>query len=105
MKFPLIIISFTMLAMACSNNSTEKNIPQDPVAEGRKIFQSFCVTCHGADGKLALNGAFDLSASVLPVEGRVEVITHGRKLMQPWSGTLTERQIKLVAEYTLQLKK
>jgi mono/diheme cytochrome c family protein len=104
-KIMVVIGGFVLFAVACNNNTTEKTTPPDPLAEGRKIFQNFCVTCHGADGKLALNGASDLSASVLPLEGRVAVITNGRKLMQPWSGTLTERQINLVAAYTLTLKK
>jgi cytochrome c6 len=105
MRYLIIFGCILTLIMACSNNSSEKNTPQDPIVEGRSVFQNFCVTCHGADGKLALNGAFDLSASVLPIEGRIAVITNGRKTMQAWSGTLSERQIKLVAEYTLHLKK
>jgi mono/diheme cytochrome c family protein len=71
--------------------------------DGQAIFRQYCVTCHGADGKLGLNGARDLSASTLTLEERINVITYGRKVMTPFNEVLTPEEIKAVAEYTQKL--
>jgi len=67
------------------------------------IFRKYCVTCHGADGKLGLNGAKDLTLSTLTPEERINVITYGKKVMTPFNEVLTPDEIKAVAEYTQKL--
>ena len=85
--------------------STESTAPPEPEKpDGQKIYRTYCITCHGMDGKLELNGAKDLSISELPVEERIVQITEGKNLMTPFKGVLTEDQIQAVAEYTLTLK-
>jgi cytochrome c6 len=78
-------------------------MPQ-PAPDGMAVFRKYCVTCHGVDGKLGLNGARDLSQSVLSLEDRVTVITQGRKVMTPFGEVLSPEEIKAVAAYTLTLK-
>ena len=78
-------------------------VAADP--DGMAIFRQYCVVCHGADGKLGLNGAKDLTASVLTMEERINVIANGRKLMTPFNEILSADEIKAVAEYTQTLKK
>lgn len=73
--------------------------------EGMAVFRQNCVTCHGADGSLGLNGAKDLSKSVLPLEERINIITHGKNLMTPFGTVLRAEEIQAAAEYTLTLKK
>lgn len=73
--------------------------------DGLTVFRQKCVTCHGADGTLGLNGAKDLSKSMLPVEERVNIITHGKNLMTPFDAVLSPEEIQAVANYTLTLKK
>jgi cytochrome c6 len=70
---------------------------------GSAVFRNNCITCHGADGKLGLNGAKDLTASTLPLDGRIQIITNGRNLMTPFKALLSEAEIKAVAEYSLTL--
>ncbi len=72
--------------------------------DGMAVFRQYCVTCHGADGKLGLNGAKDLTQSTLPLEERLNVITNGRKVMTAFNEVLSPEEIKAVAEYTLTLK-
>jgi mono/diheme cytochrome c family protein len=88
--------------LACRSGDT----PADTKAavDGPKIFRQNCVVCHGADGKLQLNGAKDLSISVLPLEERINQVTNGKNLMTPFKGILSPEEIKAVAEYTLSLK-
>jgi cytochrome c6 len=81
--------------------------PKDAVKQapdGMAVFRKYCVACHGSDGKLGLNGAKDLTQSVLPVEERITVISKGRKLMTPFEEILSPEEIKAVAEYTRTLK-
>ena len=73
------------------------------VPDGMAVFRQYCVACHGADGKLGLNGAKDLGASALTLDERIEVITKGRKLMTPFAEVLTPEEIRAVAEYTQKL--
>lgn len=91
---------FLLILWSCTQRE-ETEAPQ--VMSGQKIYQKNCVICHGADGKLQLNGAKDLSVSVLPLDERINQITNGKNLMTPFKGILSEKEIKAVAEYTLQL--
>jgi mono/diheme cytochrome c family protein len=110
--FPSLIICVTVLfETACG--STEEQINRSAAAaqsasatttpDGAAIFRQYCVTCHGADGKLGLNGAKDLSASILTPEERINIITYGKKIMTPFNEVLTPEEIKAVAEYTQKL--
>lgn len=72
--------------------------------DGMAVFRQYCVTCHGADGKLGLNGAKDLSQSALSLEERITQITNGKNLMTPFRNLLTPAEIKAVAAYTQDLK-
>lgn len=90
-----------------SDNSSASSTPKAAEAEapdGEKIFRTYCITCHGLDGKLALNGAKDLSVSEVPLDERIVQITKGKNLMTPFEGILSEDQIKAVADYTMTLK-
>jgi mono/diheme cytochrome c family protein len=82
------------------NAGTTHTIP-----DGMAVFRKNCVLCHGVDGKLGSNGAKDLSASELPLDGRIQIITNGKNLMTPFKALLSEAEIKAVAEYSLTLKK
>lgn len=73
--------------------------------DGLAVFRKNCVTCHGADGTLGLNGAKDLGQSTLNLEERVNIITNGKKLMTPFGSILSPEEIQAVAEYTQTFKK
>ena len=91
-----ILIFISTLLQAC--NPT----PPTPVGppDGMAIFRKNCVACHGPDGKLGLTGAKDLSASVLPVADRIQIITNGKNVMTPFKALLSEAEIRAVAEYS-----
>lgn len=116
MHFEKILLLFAFLALiSCSSASDEieqraaasrdKHNSDAPAApDGMSIFRKNCVACHGADGKLGLSGAKDLSASELPLDARISIITNGKNLMTPFKALLSEAEIKAVAEYTLTLR-
>lgn len=87
-------------ATAAQSSKNTKNAAVHADPDGMAIFRQYCVTCHGADGKLALNGAKDLTISILTLEERINIITNGKKLMTPFNEILTPEEIKAVAEYT-----
>ena len=77
----------------------------DPTEDAKIIFASKCSSCHGMQGEMELSGAKLLSASVLAVEERIQIIRDGKKTMVSYKEQLTEEQIKALAEYTMTLKK
>jgi cytochrome c6 len=110
-----VTLAFSLLISCGSDGSKEKatEAPKkevaaapvvDNVAAGEKVFRTYCIVCHGIDGALELNGAKDLSKSVIAMEERVAQITNGKGLMTPFKGILSEDQINQVAEYTFTLK-
>ncbi len=74
-------------------------------SDGAAVFRLYCVTCHGADGKLGLNGAGDLSKSALTLEERVAQISIGKNMMPAFEETLSPEEIQAAAQFTLSLKK
>lgn len=101
-------------AFACGNSGNDttqnaaavaKNMDSKLIPDGMAVFRQKCVTCHGADGTLGLNGAKDLTQSTLNLEERVNIITNGKKLMTPFGTVLSKEEIQAVAEFTQTLKK
>jgi mono/diheme cytochrome c family protein len=101
--------SISLLGAACGSAEEQINrraaaaqSPASPAAppDGMAVFRQYCVTCHGADGKLGLSGAKDLAASTLTLEERLNIIANGKKVMTPFNEILTPEEIKAVAAYT-----
>lgn len=117
--FILILIS-SVYIIACQGKksepapadgaSTAATTPATPApgadhAEGKKIFETYCILCHGVDGKLGLNGSKDLTISTITLEERIAQVTNGKGTMTPFKDILTEAEIKAVASYSETLKK
>jgi mono/diheme cytochrome c family protein len=109
--FPRALIFTLTATLALTSCSEEKPAgatvsgskgPSAP--DGMAVFRKYCVACHGADGKLGLNGAKDLSKSQLTLEERIQIITKGKNLMTPFGEILSEAEIKAVADYSVTLK-
>jgi mono/diheme cytochrome c family protein len=84
-------------------------VAAEPVAaaapDGAQIYGTYCVACHGADGK-GNNGLGGNYADVLPGktdEALMASIKNGKTgaigTMPPWGGTLNDEQIKAVLGY------
>lgn len=71
---------------------------------GQLIFKQYCVICHGADGKLGISGAKDLSVSILSKEERIGQVTNGKGLMTPYKDILSAEQIEAVVDYLEELR-
>jgi mono/diheme cytochrome c family protein len=88
------------LTIGCASSSS--NLNNDDV---KKLYKQNCALCHGLKGKLGLNGAKDFALSKLTIKEKVEIITNGKDKMLPFKNSLTEEQIKALAEYTSSFKK
>lgn len=95
---PILFLGFP----SCGNSPAEST---DKSPDGQALYRRHCVTCHGADGSLGLNGAGDLTQSVLSADERVQQIAKGKNLMMPFEGILTLDEITAVAQFTETLKK
>jgi len=73
--------------------------------DAKKIYKSHCAICHGMNGALGVNGAKNLTASVISLEEAVAQIYFGKGLMTPFKGTLSDDEIVAVAKYTETLRK
>jgi len=110
--FVLICFAITIGCGGGDSNGSEKKAAPEKEAKtakadapnGEKIFRTYCITCHGIDGKLGLNDAKDLSVSEVPLEERLLQVTKGKGLMTPFEGILSEEQIKAVVDYTFTFK-
>ena len=73
--------------------------------DGKKIFKLHCSICHGFKGNMMVNGAKDLTKSSISIQEAVAQVYHGKGLMQPYKGILTDAEIIAVSNYTKTLKK
>lgn len=96
-----VFLAIILNGPGCTSGSGRaSNVPD---AQG--LYRKHCVTCHGADGTLGLNGAKDLTQSALPLEERRVQIANGKNMMTPFRDVLSAEEIKAVAEYTMGFKK
>lgn len=85
---------------ACGNLSSQSL----EESEGKQIYKTYCVACHGANGKLKLNEASDLTLSEMTLEERIKNISEGGSMMPAFAEVITEEQIAAVAVYLDELK-
>ncbi len=111
-----IVSSLVFALWSCGDNTPPKETttPKTEVTAkaettpnpdlGKKIYKQYCALCHGADGKLGVNGAGDLTASALPETEVITRIQKGKGLMTPFEEILSETQIKAVADYVIAMR-
>lgn len=101
MRFLSILILVAGFVWACGNNS---NTDAPKAISGSDVYRTRCVTCHGTDGKMGMNGAKDLTSSPLDEEQRMIVVTNGRNLMPAFRDLMSAKEIEAVAKFTMTLK-
>lgn len=105
----LALLSLILLIYSYGISETKsaifkKEITAVTAIDGKKIYEAKCINCHGADGKLSMSGAKDISISVLKPEEKISLITNGKNTMKAYKDVLTSEQIAAVAAYTETLK-
>lgn len=98
------------LMIACGGSDTpsqggsQENTTAQAEHPGKALYKQYCVLCHGADGKLGLNGAVDLTTSELPREEAIDQVTNGKGLMTPFKEIMTEEEIEQVVDYVITMR-
>jgi cytochrome c6 len=99
MRITIVLILLSFFLWACSAPENKKE-----TVSGVEIYKTRCVTCHGTDGKMGMNGAKELPSSPLDATQRIEVVTYGRKIMPGFKELLSKEEIKAVVDFTMTLK-
>ena len=94
-----LLLVITVVIGSCGGGKVPQN---DNIGKG--VYEEYCVTCHGSDGKLALNDAADLTQSIKTKEESVWQVRNGIGMMPPYGSILTDEQIDSVADYVLSLR-
>ena len=105
LKLTPILITLIAVCLACGGGNDAGGSNSADLATGKTVYKTYCVACHGIDGKLNLNGAKDFTQSTLEIAERKTIITNGKGLMTPFKEVLSEEEINAVAAYTMELTK
>jgi mono/diheme cytochrome c family protein len=107
MFFVFFLTSCTSTADEIAQKESEAKNAKTTVAktEGSAVFKKYCVACHGVDGKLALNGAKDITLSKLTTAERTAHISLGKGVMPPFKDVLSAEELQAVVEFTESLTK
>ncbi|MBK7340003.1 MAG: cytochrome c [Saprospiraceae bacterium] len=95
-----ILLSVALIWMSCTQSKRTK----DEFDQGRELYKTYCIKCHGADGNLMSNGAMNLRFSALSLQQKEDVIRYGRNLMSGFTTALDSMEIVLLAKYADSLK-
>lgn len=105
----LIVAAYGLAEMSAAKKAGGKidttTVSGNPIEVGKTVFNNSCVSCHGADGKLGLSGAKDLTITQLTAEQQKELIRHGKNAMPAYGiEVLTDEQVDAVTQYVATLK-
>lgn len=98
-------------ATPSKNSTAQKPATQQPAAQpaqisGASIYTTNCASCHGVMGKgVAQKGPKLNTAEWNDPQKVIPIVTKGKGSMPGFKGTLTEAQIKSVADYVATLSK
>lgn len=102
-KLTILFLGILFLLVACTGTTNKANLSVEEI-DGKEIYNTYCVACHGKNGNLGASGAKNLQESTMSLEERIEIITNGKKIMSPFKHVLEENEIEAVARYIENLK-
>tara|TARA_B100000508_G_scaffold137355_1_gene131538 strand:- start:47843 stop:48187 length:345 start_codon:yes stop_codon:yes gene_type:complete len=87
----LLVVVLSLFVSSCSEQgSTELSSTEDP---GKSVYQKYCSSCHGGNGKLKAGNAADLSVSKISEDSIRKVILYGNnKGMGPYKSIIKEEE-------------
>ena len=122
MRSPFLRILLAAGVLACTSSSSHRGDDERArILDGGNLFQGYCASCHGRDAKgqgpvaamlkvpppdltqiaLRNGGHFDSSKVAAFIDGRVDVIAHGRREMPVWGRIYDDRNENIMSEETL----
>lgn len=115
LSFLMIIGAYGMAEMNKSKIIHPQALPKDVVTDasdpaydmvihGKALYDTQCVSCHGADGTLQMSGAKNLHLSKMTENQIVERINMGKMTMPPYDDFFTNHEKKAISNYILSLQ-
>ena len=98
----LIIMAYGLAEMSRKAKTGPKintSSIQVPIEVGKFVYTNSCVSCHGADGKLGVSGAKNLSLTSLNAAEQKALIMDGKNAMPGYKNAITEAEIDAVILY------
>ncbi|MGB0368496.1 MAG: c-type cytochrome [Flavobacteriales bacterium] len=91
----VLLLLVGAVLLSCGNVSSQSKENE----LGLQTYNTYCVACHGANGKLKLNDASDLELSTMTLEERIENVTKGGSMMPAFAEVISKEEIEAVAKY------
>lgn len=100
--FYIAICATTLLS--CRNSTAETSHKE---ISGEKLYNKYCVVCHGNDGTANIGGAKDLSKTTLSAEEMKDIIKNGSetRLMRAFKDDLNEEELNAIIGHLKTFKK
>lgn len=110
MKSTIAVITLSLSILSCTNSSDKKDndlLNEATKPNGLKIYNRYCVVCHGDEGNAKIGGALDLSISTLSIDDKIKIVTNGseNKHMRAFNDDLSKAEIEAVVNHVETLKK
>jgi mono/diheme cytochrome c family protein len=102
------VFLFSLIAsivVSCSTKNEHSEINQEEEINVKYIFTLKCASCHGADGKLGVSGAKDLSISILSDIELKDIISNGKNGMPSFGSSLSLEEQNEIIKYVKTLRK
>jgi mono/diheme cytochrome c family protein len=106
------IILLVLSAAACSSDATKtqpviasQSSTENPIDNGKVLFEEKCVLCHGADGTAGISNAADLQKSTMDTISIIKTISNGKNAMPAFSEQLGAGEIEQITNYAFTLRK
>ncbi len=101
MKLPVEAMLTPAFALALAASVPRTSANDAATAEGERIYENYCATCHGEQLKNNSAGlTFDLRRLKPDERARfVNSVLNGKDKMPPWKGVLEEREIEQLWAY------
>jgi mono/diheme cytochrome c family protein len=95
----LIFVCLFIFVSCSGNKSSENSEPKE--ISGEKIYNQWCVVCHGDKGNANIGGAKDLSISPLSSDEKKHIILNGseNKLMRGFQNDLSEQELEALLQH------
>jgi cytochrome c6 len=101
-----ILLWIVIIIFSCGSESksTEETVATETEHPGKKVYNMYCITCHGYDGTMGANGAHNLKLSELTKEEQILVVQKGRNTMTAFEKVISQDKIESVVDYIQQLR-
>lgn len=107
-RLKLVYALCMVFLWSCSSNEPQNELMKEALSpNGKKIYNRYCVVCHGDEGDAKIGGALDLSISSLSSDEKFAIIKYGseNKHMRAFEDDLSSDEINAVVKYVETLKK